>query len=334
MQIAMTQSTAWLASGSRGHLPRSLVFDSSSARDPWSSATSLGKVEAATLAGDLTSSVLASAVLLSVTMAHRQRGRRAARTWIRLNAAPLGSDEASAVGGEKALEDAIAGFAANRDPNLVFAALERMPRASCQAALALTGNWEVKWSSLGTKSPPKDSTPPAKPPAVNLKFMSFGALPGIEVNLTGSFNRVFGEGPKADGIARPGGIYELLQVFSVPGEADGPSAAMVLSGPWSGPEENDPSTDGPARCEVRFQTVRLEPSTKDAASSLEMLRKVGLGEYLMPTELKAKSTYIDLEYMSPSVRVHRGESGAVYVLSRLGGVGFESDAIPFGPASS
>lgn len=198
----------------------------------------------------------------------------------------------------------------------------------------MTGNWEVKWSSLGTKSPPKDSTPPTKPPAVNLKFMSFGVLPGVEVNLTGSFNRVFGEGPKADGLARPGGIYELLQVFSVPGEADGPSAAMVLSGPWSGPEEDDPSTDGPARCEVRFQTVRLEPSTKDAVSSLEMLRKVGLGEYLKPTELKAKSTYIDLEYMSPSLRVHRGESGAVYVLSRLGGVGFESDAIPFGPASS
>lgn len=106
-----------------------------------------------------------------------------------------------------------------------------------------------------------------------------------------------------------GGKYELFQVFTIPG-SEGVTAAMVLGGPW---EQDQDGKQG--RASVHFQTVTLVPSSSQREASIEMLRAAGLTT-LTPVPIKAPPTFIDVEYIDSEIRVHRGSSGAVYILSR------------------
>jgi len=87
---------------------------------------------------------------------------------------------------------------------------------------------------------------------------------------------------------------------------------MVLGGPWGKHESG-----GPGRVFVNFQTVTIMPSESDTEASIDMVSKAGLN-ISTPIPLKGKgcSSYIDVEYIDRAVRVHKGASGATYVLSR------------------
>jgi len=79
------------------------------------------------------------------------------------------------------------------------------------------------------------------------------------------------------------------------------------------------------RLHVQFETVSVcpweEPSLKDDdkdGDAITWLRAEGMGEFLeVPTPIKAKPTYIDIEYIDERIRVHRGASGSLYVLRRM-----------------
>lgn len=183
-----------------------------------------------------------------------------------------------------------------------------LPARPEDAVQQLVGEWRVEWSSMSgggrDKAQPADKEAP--PPTIKLRFLSFGTLPDVEVQVVGGFNRVTGS-------AKEGGSYELLQVFTVPGSG-GVTAAMVLGGPWSASEGQEPG-----RASIQFQTVTLVPSA-DTEASEAMLAAAGLAAG-KPLSVKAPRTYIDVEYIDEAVRVHRGESGMLYVLSR--------EAVPF-----
>ncbi|CAE8617340.1 unnamed protein product, partial [Polarella glacialis] len=61
----------------------------------------------------------------------------------------------------------------------------------------------------------------------------------------------------------------------------------------------------PNRVPIRFETVRLVLSATRTEESLEMLKKAGLAEYVEPKSVTAKATYIDLEHISSTMRVHK-----------------------------
>jgi len=184
-------------------------------------------------------------------------------------------------------------------------ALKKLPDvASTDAFAQLPGNWKVEWSSRGG-SASKRSGP------AQLKFMSFGALPGDPaVIFTGSYNRVLQDGR-----------YELLQVFTLPDAADDAEAAMVLSGPWtSGTSEGEWGQGAQRnRCGVQFETVRLALSATNPEASKAMLSEAGLLEYMEPQNVKARATYIDVNFINQEWRWHKGESGDDYVLERMEG---------------
>lgn len=196
------------------------------------------------------------------------------------------------------------------DMQEVLQACQKMPGAPKDAFEQLVGNWRVEWSSLGGRAFPQGGKlPPARP----LQLQAFGALPAVPVCFLGSYNRVLA-----------GGAYELIQAFTVPG-AEGVEAAMVLAGPWTtGSSDGEWGRGAPRmRCGVTFETVRLVLSASNPEASKAMLKAAGLADYQAPVSLAVKGTYIDLQSISEKWRVHKGESGMVYVLTRT------QDAAPF-----
>jgi len=195
------------------------------------------------------------------------------------------------------------------DKDAILSACGRLPAPPDDALAQLVGDWKVEWSSMQSRpgKPPGEASR-VPPGGIKLRFLSFGALPDVEVCIVGGYNRISG--------SVEGGVYELFQVFTVPG-SEGVTAAMVLGGPWGAMEPGEPR-----RASVHFQTVTLVPSADDKERSVEMLKAAGLG-VLTPIPVKAPPTYIDVEYIDGGIRVHKGESGMTYVLSR-GAVPFAS----------
>ncbi|CAJ1359979.1 unnamed protein product [Effrenium voratum] len=193
-----------------------------------------------------------------------------------------------------------------RDLELLGAA-KKLPEAPENAYELFLGDWKVDWSSLGGRAIKKKPDPNGPPQ--DIKFVSFAALPSTRVEFTGSFNRVSGDAK--------GGTYQLLQTFTMPGK-DGPEAAVVLEGTWSTGTATGNWGEGAPRTRVptKFETVRVVPSTDEDASRA-MLEEAGLGKYFERTAIKAPETYIDLKHISEEMRVHQGESGAFYVLTKI-----------------
>lgn len=190
------------------------------------------------------------------------------------------------------------------DKDSILAACETLLPSSADAVAQLVGDWKVEWSTMSAGAKVSTAGGKAEPaPTIKLRFLSFGVLPEVEVSIVGGFNRVSGSADE-----ELGGLYELFQVFTVPG-SDGVTAAMVLGGPWSRDDEGNKK----GRASVHFQYVKLVPSS-DKEASISMLRSAGLPLTAIP--VRAPPTFIDVEYIDDSIRVHRGESGAVYVLSR------------------
>ena len=159
----------------------------------------------------------------------------------------------------------------------------------------LDSSWEVLWSDLGLSSAP-----------VSLEMLSFGALCGCRVELHSSYNIV------------DGSRYDLLQAFSVPGSAL--RAAMVLCGHCA----RDPAQ--PHRLVVEFRSVRIAPCSANPEACEAALVGCGLGAAVRaPVPIQVRPAFIDIEYISPCLRVHKGQSGTTYVLQRLA----SADAIPF-----
>eukprot|EP00435_Cladocopium_sp_Y103_P017841 s2337_g4.t1 len=205
-----------------------------------------------------------------------------------------------------------------KDPDFleeVLTAAKKLPDAPENAYELFLGDWKVEWSTLGGKAVKKEADPNAPP--MNLKFVSFTALPPVPVEFTGSLNRVTG--------TSEGGTYQLLQTFVLPG-TDGPEAAMVLEGTWSTGTATGNWGDGAPRTRVptQFETVRVVPSASEPDASRKMLEDADLGQYMERTAVKAKETYIDLKHISEEMRAHQGESGAYYILTKM-----EDNSIPF-----
>ena len=133
-------------------------------------------------------------------------------------------------------------------------------------------------------------------------MLSFGALPPVKVNLTSSYNRITAS------------TYDLLQCFELPCESGTVGVAMALGGPCQESKEND------CRLEVKFEQVRLLPAEgADRNAFIAALEAAGLGSEGVetPVQIEAKPTYIDVDHLSDALRVHKGASGATYVLRRV-----------------
>eukprot|EP00929_Paragymnodinium_shiwhaense_P074067 TRINITY_DN37888_c0_g1_i1.p1 TRINITY_DN37888_c0_g1~~TRINITY_DN37888_c0_g1_i1.p1 ORF type:complete len:243 (+),score=45.52 TRINITY_DN37888_c0_g1_i1:101-829(+) len=185
----------------------------------------------------------------------------------------------------------------------VLTAAAELPAASAGAAEELPGDWKVVWSTLGGGGGAKSAD---KPPAVPLAALSFGALPPVGVHFLEAYNRVSATG-------KGEGMYELFQMFSLP-EVPDVRAAMVLSGPWTTAD-----AEKPGRASVHFQSVQLLPdnsSPEKLEACKQALQANGLGQALLPVPLRAPPTYIDVEFIDDNFRVHKGQSGATYVLTR------------------
>mmetsp|Transcript_137485 Transcript_137485/g.383435 ORF Transcript_137485/g.383435 Transcript_137485/m.383435 type:complete len:298 (-) Transcript_137485:181-1074(-) len=195
------------------------------------------------------------------------------------------------------------GMVKSGDQDAILAVCGELPSLPADVAAQLVGDWKVEWSSLSSgRKPAATGAQPETSPAIKLRFLSFGALPDVEVCVVAGFNRVSGS-------AELGGTYELFQVFAMPGSLD-VVAALVLGGPWHQDEGGKPG-----RASVHFQTVTLIPSAAAPQASEAMLKAAGL-TVRTPIPVKAPPTFIDIEYIDDVLRVHRGESGAVYILSR------------------
>jgi len=174
-----------------------------------------------------------------------------------------------------------------------------------EALPQLEGDWVVLWSDLG-----KPKTPQVKSPArkfvPNLKMLSFGALPPVEIAITGSYNRV------------QSNLYELLQVFQLPDSNI--TAAMVLGAPCA------PDPEQSNRLTVQFDSVRVVLPLEAGEGCIQALEEAGLGDAIKGAiPIDAPSTYIDIEYIDSTLRVHTGQTGTTYVLKRL----HSPDKIPF-----
>jgi len=229
---------------------------------------------------------------------------------------------ASAAATEEALLKLVATFPAdfdNEDIQETLAACSKMPGPPGDAFEQLLGNWKVEWNSRTGRALPKD---PATRTPMGLNLMSFNALPSTQVHFLGSYNRILDgrESSTQDSTS----VYELIQVFTIPG-SDDVEAGMVLSGPWKqGTAEGEWGQGAPrVRCGVQFETVRLALSASNTDESKAMLEAAGLAEYVKPVKVSAKATYVDIKHISPAARVHQGESGMVYVLTRM------SEEVPF-----
>lgn len=156
-------------------------------------------------------------------------------------------------------------------------------RSLCSAPLpedwyeTLEGRWRVEWTDLGKTRVDKALTKLFTP---SLRLLSFGVLPPLQVDIKESLNVV------------EDGNYDLIQVFD--------DFAMKLRGPCAKGDKG--------RVSVTFESVEALPGSRQ-------LDELGLvpGAIVIP---KPKKTYIDVTYISPSLRVHRGASGKTYVLSR------------------
>jgi len=171
--------------------------------------------------------------------------------------------------------EALLATIAEGDTEAIEAACKALPSGSNDVS-QLVGDWKVEWSNLGggrAKPAGAAGKPAGPPPTVKLNFLSFGSLPAIDVSIVGGFNRVSAS-------AERGGVYELFQVFTMPGSEDA-IAAMVLAGPWGQSE-----TGEPGRASVSFQTVTLVPSQTDPEASVDMLRSAGL-TVMTPVPVKA-----------------------------------------------
>eukprot|EP00913_Durusdinium_trenchii_P027329 g25639.t1 len=213
-----------------------------------------------------------------------------------------------------ALEGTRAGPAsaiARRASKDMMTAVKKLPEAPDDCYQLFLGDWKVEWSSMGGKAAKKKPDPNGPPQTLGrwlsalncfgrLNFVSFMALPPVDVEFTGSFNRVSGDGE--------GGTYQLLQTFTIP-DNDGVEAAMVLEGEWSTGSSSGPWGEGAPRKRVptEFKTVRLVPSASDTEKSKEMLEKAGLGKFFERTPVKARATYIDLKQISHSAPPKGGD---------------------------
>lgn len=198
------------------------------------------------------------------------------------------------------------------DKEELLKAIKKLPGTGRQESYdRFVGDWKVEWSTLGGRAFQKRKGGGDGPP-MTLKFVSFTALPATPVQFTGSYNRVSG--------TPTGGTYQLLQTFTLPDNKEGTEAAMVLEGTWStGDSEGNWGKGAPrTRVPTEFQTVRLVPSIKDEDKSRAMLEAADLGKYFERTPVNAKATYIDLQHVSEEMRLHQGESGQMYILSKIG----------------
>mmetsp|Transcript_15447 Transcript_15447/g.43219 ORF Transcript_15447/g.43219 Transcript_15447/m.43219 type:complete len:328 (+) Transcript_15447:130-1113(+) len=205
------------------------------------------------------------------------------------------------------------------------------------ADATLEGVWQVRWSTMaGTRPPPKPSkaAPGFQP---SLSMLSFGALAKVPVEIAGAYNRVRLGGGDQDGNGDAEGIYELINVLKILPEAlveegedtiseEAVTLAMALAGPCREAE------GAPGEWEVTFTSVTLCPPI----GSLDAEERAALGAKLgaplgTPVDLGSQSGSIDVGFIDGSLRVHRGKSGAIYVLDRLSSsVGPEDSAlIPF-----
>eukprot|EP00930_Biecheleria_cincta_P001503 TRINITY_DN102643_c0_g1_i1.p1 TRINITY_DN102643_c0_g1~~TRINITY_DN102643_c0_g1_i1.p1 ORF type:complete len:294 (-),score=63.34 TRINITY_DN102643_c0_g1_i1:57-938(-) len=196
---------------------------------------------------------------------------------------------------------------------MVRAANKLMSPFIGQAAYGgLPGDWKVEWSTVGGRAflRPGEATPEP----TNLQLLSFLAIPKTLVRSTGSYNRI------------DESMYQLVQTFTMLDTPGGTEAAMVLEGPWSTGTAEGAWGKGAERTRVpvQFKTVRVVPSAENTEESRAMIEKLGLGDFLERKEIEARETYIDLNHMSPDMRIHKGASGAVYVLSKM-----EQGTIPF-----
>jgi len=199
------------------------------------------------------------------------------------------------------------------------AACSRMPAVSGDAFEQLVGNWKVEWNSRSGRVWP---TGEGSCTPLPLKLRAHGVLPPVPVQFTGMYNRVLDV--RKNSFQPPGGIFELIDVFTIP-RSEGIEAALVLAGPWkTGSSEGEWGKGAPrTRCGLHLQTARLALSSSDPGASKAMLEAAGLGEFLQPVDISTSATYIDLDFISKSARVHKDESGVMHVLTRL------SDPVPF-----
>jgi hypothetical protein len=135
--------------------------------------------------------------------------------------------------------------------------------------------------------------------------------PPVKVNLTSSYNRVTASG------------YDLLQCFelAVPESSGGGAVGVAMALRGAGTV----SADTPTRLDVQFETVALLPAADaDADAFAAALGEAGLAEAAASgaIAIECKPTYIDVSHLTPAMRVHKGASGATYVLRRV-------DDIPF-----
>lgn len=195
----------------------------------------------------------------------------------------------------------------------------------------LPGDWKVEWSTVGGRAflrPSEGKGEKKYSPSgrssmdpANLQLLSFLALPKTIVQLTGSYNRI------------DEGRYQLAHTFRMhPDKAEesdtpyGTEAAVVLEGTWStGTAEGEWGKGAErTRVPVQFEKIRVAPSTENSEDSRKMIEDLGLGGYLEQQSMKTQETYIDLNYMSRVMRIHKAASGAIYVLSKM-----EPGTIPF-----
>ncbi|CAE8649824.1 unnamed protein product, partial [Polarella glacialis] len=183
------------------------------------------------------------------------------------------------------------------DKDEVLQAVKKLPKAPSDAYDLLLGQWIVEWSTMGGRASSKAPGGEAKKSqGLPLKLLSFGSLPSVPVQITGSYNQVV-DGKAA---SEKGGRYQLLQTFTMPEFTDsGVEAAMMLEGPWGAGTSQGEWGEGaartraqeegtervcrrPNRVPIRFETVRLVLSATRTEESLEMLKKAGLAEYVEP----------------------------------------------------
>eukprot|EP00930_Biecheleria_cincta_P086450 TRINITY_DN7572_c0_g1_i1.p1 TRINITY_DN7572_c0_g1~~TRINITY_DN7572_c0_g1_i1.p1 ORF type:complete len:312 (+),score=45.81 TRINITY_DN7572_c0_g1_i1:68-1003(+) len=194
----------------------------------------------------------------------------------------------------------------------------------------LPGDWKLEWSTgkgraflrPGEGEGPTKYSPSgksSKDPA-NLQLLSFLALPKTIVQLTGSYNRI-----DQDRYQRVE-TFRMHPDYQVSDTTHGTEAALVLEGPWgTGTAEGEWGKGAErTRVPVQFQQIRVVPSTENSEESRTMIEKLGLGSFLERQTMKTQETYVDLNYMSPVMRIHKEASGDIHVLSKM-----EPGTIPF-----
>mmetsp|Transcript_47062 Transcript_47062/g.102411 ORF Transcript_47062/g.102411 Transcript_47062/m.102411 type:complete len:277 (+) Transcript_47062:24-854(+) len=220
---------------------------------------------------------------------------------LRLHASPTPEDSGSAPSLKQALRNAIS--AEEVDSKAVSRLCEELAAAqpATNVGPALVGDWLTTFSTLGSFSKPKP---------VPLKALSFGALPNRKVTVEKFWNRITKD------------TYTLIP--AVQAEGSEALAGVALEGPY---ELDDQVRH---RCHVRFTKVTLAPAEDPLASgsgesaSLSLCsdimgKRVGKSQkpWALFRWLRADRTFVDVMYIDDEMRIHKGKSGAIYVLDRV-----------------